>query len=340
MTEYTIYVILTNRCNLNCDHCYRTDKTNKFIDCNKLTGSVASWIIQFANSHKQHNVTVHLHGGEPLLYDIKTAIEFINRIKAATSNVRVAITTNLTCKLDETIMQLFDLIDDRIIQTSWDYHIRFKNDKQLQLWKSNIKRLNQLGWIVQPTICITSKLIENCTASELYDQMLALGCKRVNFERLTVNTNVLNNNLRPTNKQLDQFLVDCYKTYVQYHADGRLQEIPLFHSIEQSISRKFVGCRARKCASTVITINPDLSIASCPNIFAATTGSFNCDQTHGKLLAIIQQESIRPNECLECEYYQYCNGDCFQLQQSTALVHDDSSCHGLKRLYQYITTAQ
>ena len=43
-------------------------------------------------------------------------------------------------------------------------------------------------------------------------------------------------------------------------------------------------------------------------------------KTHKKL---IMRESRRPSECLACEYYTECNGECFQLQW------DETGCPGM-----------
>lgn len=332
---YTIYVVATTACNMHCKHCYRSDNPVT-ISHDDLLNSVFKFIKDFANEHCNDTVLVQLHGGEIIQYDNEILIQFVKQLKTV-DNIIVGITTNLVYKLTEQRLQLFDLIDDHLIQTSWDVDIRFDNDSQLQLWEHNVQKLLQLGYKVQPTICVTNQLIDSYTPKQLFDYLKSFGVSQLNFERITYNGRAKQHNIRPTNKRLNEWLLQAY---IEYRNDRSIVEIPLFNQIDDSINRDFGGCRARKCTSTVLTINPDLSIASCPNTFKRSFNTVNNDFDQRKKIAIVNEELVRPNYCMKCQYYQYCNGDCFQLQQSSITCNDNTQCHGLYDIYDYIIRAK
>lgn len=337
--DYTIYLKPTNRCNLKCDHCFN-EMMADHSDMDELTlNKSISWISGFAISHSKDTINCQLHGGEPCLYNTDQLIGVIKRTKHI--NVHWSITTNLVYQLIDQHMILFDMMVPyanshvKMIQTSWDDVIRYKSQHQLKLWEDNVITLIKAGIIVQPTICITSALINNYRPKQLFDYMLNLGVTQLNFERLTntgraVNQFVIVNNAKqkliPKNIDVDKWLYNAYMTSKMPPYSNIT--IPIFQGVEQSIKGEFLGCRARKCMQTVFTINPDGSIGGCPNTACYAPNSISSIKWVDNKL--VGQEKIQRTECLMCKYYQYCNGDCFQL------AHDDTGCPGMKSIYQYL----
>lgn len=335
---YTIYIKPTNRCNLKCDHCFNEIMQNHDdIDDRTLERSI-QWINNFIDSHPNDDIDCQLHGGEPCLYSIDKLNGVVDRVN---NRARWSITTNLVYQLTDKHIELFKRMqpyhnnDDIVIQTSWDHSIRFKSPKQQALWEDNVRVVVGQGITVQPTVCITSYIINSVSPADLFDYMIALGVTQINFERLTNTGRAVGQiaiidkhqyNLIPTNKQTDQWLFDAYKT-------SKLPKyqhitIPIFQGVEQSIKGELLGCRARKCMQTVYTINPDGSIGGCPNTACYAPNNVNTIQwVENKL---IKKEQIQQISCLSCQYYQYCNGECFQLK------HDDTGCPGMKSIYQYL----
>lgn len=330
--QYTIYVIPTNKCNLTCKHCYHSivDDTTT-IDQSVLTGDVVEWIKRFRSTHD--DVAVIIHGGEPGLYPPSTLCEFADKIHHA--QCRLMITTNLVYRITDDHIKLFDMIDDHVIQTSWDYQIRFANDRQLLLWESNVAMLVDHGLIVQPTVTVTRQLVNDIDPVDLMRYLMLNRCRRINFERLTNTGRAAGGIYRPSNIDCDRWLTEAYKVY---KSTDWFDDIPLFSAIEDSIfNNELIGCRARKCTETVYTINPDLSIGSCPNTCNLTFANVNNNTIdNNKRIIVINEERKQSTECLSCDIYRYCNRDCFQLERSSLQANDNSSCHGLKNLYHYI----
>ena len=111
-----------------------------------------------------------------------------------------------------------------LILTSWDYKIRFK-DNQQSLWENNVRYLIEKGIQVQPIVCLTNLLIENLKPEDIFLYFKRFNIKRFNFERITNTGNALVNNLRPTNENLQNWLLDAYKIYEKQKMVDMLIEI-------------------------------------------------------------------------------------------------------------------
>jgi len=314
---YTVYLKPTNKCNLKCAHCYHTIVNGKDTMNDDVLDRSINWINNLAS--KDH-VNGQLHGGEPLLYPI----DKLHRAVDSTPYVNWCITSNLVYNLNDDIISLFNKMkpfgdDRRFIQTSWDYLIRFKN-KQQQLWEDNVKTIIDSGITVQPTICLTPVFLTNYTPGQIFEYLKQLGINRVEFERITNTGRAANGSFRPKNKDIDSWMSDAFDCYKQYDI-----EVTLFESIYHSLHGVFLGCRARNCTRTVFTINPDGSIAGCPNTADYAPNNIKTVKIYpSKLTSVEQQRSLG---CYSCRFFEYCRGDCFQLQW------DETGCPGLKSIY-------
>lgn len=296
----------------------------------QLVNHVFDDIVDVATKNNNDRIICQLHGGEPLVYkDLQLVIDNVKRTQQC-SNVMWSVTTNLVYKLKPVHYQLFDLMNafgdqTRFIQTSWDYSIRFENDKQLQLWEHNVKTLIDRGIVVQPTVCVTNLLINDITPKQLIDYIRSLGCNSVNFERITDTGRAVDNHLRPYNCDLDRWLFDafCYSQSIPNFT------VPLFEGVVQSVKGELLGCRARRCMSTVTTYNPDGTVGGCPNTMNSPYGTIDKIDNIKKVIWIEKEQTYNPI-CYTCEYFRYCNGDCFQLSW------DNTGCPGMKSIYDYL----
>nr|DAL50264.1 MAG TPA_asm: Fe-S oxidoreductase [Caudoviricetes sp.] len=326
----TVYLKLTNGCNLKCKHCYNEQMSNH----SKMNDDVIKDAISYINAlAKSEKVQVQLHGGEPFLLKAEKIKNICDRLD---SSVEINATTNLAYVLTPQIIDIFKLFApvhsaNPLVQTSWDYKIRFANDVQEKLWISNVKTLLQNNVDVQVTVCLTKLLINEVTPKALFEYFTSLGVKYINFERLTSNGSMLQNDwLMPSNTDVSSWLLDAYIEHKKHDIT-----VSFFVAIENSIKGYFIGCRERKCTQTVVTINPDGSVASCPNTahrpFASIKELLEESQcTRQKQIIWIKQEQIRNQQCYSCKYFKYCNGDCFQL------AWDRTGCPGPKLIYECI----
>lgn len=320
----TIYIKLTNACNLKCKHCYNEILHNH----SNMSKNILEKVIIYLKSLNTNNeeIDIHLHGGEPFMYDISN-IQYL-LYKTKNLNFKWTITTNLIYEITKEHLDIFKQMlpfdNNPFILTSWDYKIRFKDDQQ-ELWENNVRLLKENNINVQPIICLTNILIKEKEPEEIFKYFTDKDIYNFNFERITNTGRALDNNLRPYNIDLQNWLLKAYKLYEK---NNKLK-IPLFEGIKQSINGIFLGCRNRSCMNDVITINPDGTIAGCPN---------TCDKKYGNLDKIdtkikenlINLEKQRSINCLTCKFFKYCNGDCFQL------IFDETGCPGMKSIYSYI----
>ena len=328
-----IYLKITDNCNLKCLHCYN-GLHDKGKDSNMSEQTLESALTFIGNyvSNVSNDIIVNFHGGEPLCYPIDGILDIVNRLKKH-KNLFFSMTTNLVYPLTEKHFRLFEQICPRgqtpFIQTSWDYHIRFRG-KQESLWKSNVRELILKGITVQPTVCVSQPLIENVSPTELFDMMIDLGVTNVNFERLTRTGNAeLNAFIVPKNRDMDNWLLEAYKV-----SREKGIFVPLFRGVELSFGGNLKGCRARNCSKRVLTINRDGSICGCPNTTYRPFGCIgedNLEIVSDKLNEEQRLETTVNVDCLICKHYRFCNGDCYQLQ------FDETGCGGLHNLYEFIS---
>lgn len=324
--NYNIYIKLTNGCNLQCKHCYNEIMNNHNSMSRETLDKVILWLKEFRNNHKDSIIDMSLHGGEPMLFNLDNILYILNSTDKL--NLRWCITTNLIYSITNKHIEIFKRMipyDEPMIMTSYDFgDLRF-NDNQEKLWKNNIKILQNNNIKVQPIICVTNYVVKNISVKDFFNFLDKNNITQFNLERITETGRASKNKIKPTNKEQNEWLLNIYK---EYKKRNNLL-CPLFEGVEQSINGIFLGCRARKCMEQVITINPDGSIAGCPNTANLTYGNLN-EINECKKCELIKIEQTKKNECLICPYYKYCNGDCFQL------VWDETGCSGLKNIYEYI----
>ena len=144
----TVYLKLTNRCNLNCKHCYNKVAYSHGADMDNMTLCKSiDYICNKAKSMQYDILNVVLHGGEPMLYDIGK-IEQIVHALSCYSNIVISVTTNLVYELNDQIMSVFRHCSNGLscsIATSWDFQIRFSCSQEEQLWEQNVKTLTMNG---------------------------------------------------------------------------------------------------------------------------------------------------------------------------------------------------
>jgi radical SAM protein with 4Fe4S-binding SPASM domain len=89
-----------------------------------------------------------------------------------------------------------------------------------------------------------------------------------------------------------------------------------FEELELSAKHNILsGCRARKCSEDVLTVNPDGTIATCPNQFKDIISNiYNGMYNYNAYECVKCKEKKRNSACMTCDLYRYCNGDCFQQQ--------------------------
>ena len=319
MGNYKLYICTTDSCNLACKGCYKTLFSRpSFIDLDK----VKSYILSFLRTSESDTLECVFHGGEPFLYKDKLQ-DYINLIDFCKSGrITWSATTNLMYEITDMHLDLFNRFDFKFLKTSWDVDdYRFTTKEQLELWEKNVKLLLEKEFIVQPIVTVNTQTIKH-DPKELLEYFKSFRIKIVNFERITETGRAAKVKVKPTNREIDEWL---YKAYLISKELDIV--IPLFNELEHALTDGFIGCRKRQCMKNVRTLNTDGSIGACPNCsdicITDKYGKYQEENEH----YLLDMENELPIKCKFCEFYKICHGDCCQLKW------DETGCPGLTLIY-------
>ncbi|RTI48660.1 hypothetical protein C3I27_04350 [Campylobacter jejuni] len=321
--EYNVYVKTTSTCNLNCDYCYTGGRTK---DIRFDPVKTSDWVKKLLT--KVSRIRIKFHGGEPL-YDnlVDDILLFISLLKNFRAKIDYDITTNLTYKLNDKILYLFRAyIESGIISTSWDIPYRFKTKSDLCLWESNVQELINSGLKVYVKAMMNDAVVAKSPKS-LIEYFNQLGIHYLQLDSITGDN-------RLKNRDVDDFLVRFYEeyrcrkdlTYSCVTMDDYLSSLRLNLTYPSS-------CNARTCNRDNITINPDGSIAGCPDNWKNTYSHISdmdidgiVDRKNKSLCKAINLEKMIPTGCSGCEFLSVCGAGCSRSK------YDDTGCPGYYNL--------
>lgn len=325
----TIYVKPWNGCNLRCDFCYNAQLKNSTKMTDVILARTLDYIRQTAQE-SERPILVHLHGGEPMLYREDWLLAFCRSVRELGCNLTC--TTNLTYTLTPTKREILGLMTPRFgkpfFQTSYDVgNTRFKTDNARRLFFENLTSLQGKGFNIQTTFCVTTEFIRGFYST--LESLFSNFGNFVNFERLTLNGNLLEHrSLIPSFEEVDEFFLRVWNEYVDCKKAGMDCHVPILDDLVFSVLNPthWVGCRNRTCSSDVMTIEPDGSIGTCPNVSYKTIGLLQEKPVEFvyRQNELIRQEQQYKIDCLSCDVFNVCHGDCYQIQ-----AQEQKTCHGL-----------
>jgi radical SAM protein with 4Fe4S-binding SPASM domain len=318
MKNLLVYLKTTETCNLNCKHCFTNGSNGAKIYWDHL--AVADWI-QRLKLHNPNYDMVHFefHGGEPFLAPLSTLKYVYEQSNGLWKNMSWGITTNLVFKLtDDKISFIKNELNSRL-GTSWDPDIRFSNPRQYDLWRKNVKLLLDLGVNIKLFVSVTKGTIK-IEPIELLMWVKELGVKEFSLERLTKNGSALMHpEIFPSNIEQDAWFLKMHEQIIEYDTRNWFEN-EFFENIYDKFEIGFTkgGTFCRDCEEKLLTLNADGSIAGCPNSAPEDHfGHINMDISEllnsPKRLNNIACERNRDSRCYDCEVFQYCGGDCHQL---------------------------
>jgi radical SAM protein with 4Fe4S-binding SPASM domain len=314
-----VYLKTTETCNLNCLHCFTSGSRGAKIYWDHV--KVADWLLRLSKKlPKENHVHLEFHGGEPFLAELDTLQYVYNNCKDLWASQSWGITTNLTFKLtQDKIDFIMGPLDGRI-GTSWDPDIRFASPKQYDLWRKNVETLINLGVQIKLFVSVTKGTIA-MEPIDLLEWVRDLGVRELALERLTMNGSAKSNlHIFPTNAEQDQWFLKMHQQSQEADArswfDNEFLET-VYAKFESNMTSGGTFCR--DCEEKLFTVNADGSISGCPN--SAPEQGFghiddNIDQLFHSPTRIenIACERSRDPRCYECSVFQYCGGDCHQLE--------------------------
>jgi radical SAM protein with 4Fe4S-binding SPASM domain len=318
--NWMFYLKTTETCNLNCSHCFTNGINGAKVYFDPV--KVSNWIHEFHKEKVKPGDSIHyeFHGGEPFLVPVSQMKCVVDECKDLSPNQSFGATTNLVYKLKQ---EHIDFMKNELqgrIGTSWDPKIRFANSKQYKLWYDNLKTLQGEGISIKLFISVTKQTIAY-RPIVLMRWIRRLGVKEVSFERLTSNGSAkMFPGIFPTNLELDAWFLQMHKDNAKYNTRD------WFHNENlESVYAKFEngfncsGTFCRDCEEKIFTINADGTISGCPNSapefnFGTIDDSVPTVINSPRRLRSIVEERSRNPKCYSCPVFQYCNGDCHQLE--------------------------
>lgn len=327
----TVYLKTTDTCNLNCHHCFTSGSQGRkiFWDHKK----VSDWISRLNDYlNEQDSVHFELHGGEPFLAPLETLQSVVRNAKKLNERFSFAAATNLVYKLTDEIRAFIRDELNNGISTSWDPSIRFANDKQYQLWLTNLKTLVQDGVNVTLNISMSREVL-SLDLEPLLFWVKELGIKDLAFERITIHGNAVDNLSHvPSNAEVDAWYDKLHEVTQKLDARNWFYNVLLedvYAKFEKHISNNGTFCRA--CEERLFTLNADGTIGGCPNAAPLVQYGY-IDDSIEKLhrspgrVSVMAQEKMRNDGCLSCEVFELCGSGCYQL------TWDGSACPSPKSL--------
>jgi radical SAM protein with 4Fe4S-binding SPASM domain len=329
--NYIFYLKTTETCNLNCKHCFTNGTSGPKIywDYEKLS----NWINSFPLTSED---TLHceFHGGEPFLVDVSEMQYVYNTCNKP--NIGWGATTNLVYKLKQEHIDFIKGPLEGRLGTSWDPKIRFENDKQQALWLKNITTLIAEGVDIKLFISVTKDTIA-IEPIYLLTWIKSLGVKEVSFERLTGNGSaLLHKDIFPSNLEQDAWFLKMHQQSELYNARSWFDN-EFLESVYSKFESGFIkgGTFCRDCEEKIFTINADGGVSGCPNSAPEFQFGHIDDTIHDLInsprrLENMACEKSRNPLCYSCEVFEYCGGDCHQLDWQ------DNICGAPKSLMRHL----
>jgi radical SAM protein with 4Fe4S-binding SPASM domain len=313
--DLLFYIKTTETCNLNCSHCFTSGKNGRKIYFDPI--KTAKWVNQIKDYNPQATAHFEFHGGEPFLAPIDSMMEFYEL--TSHWNATYGATSNLVFKLTDEKLEFMDNILQKRIGTSWDSDIRFANQKQKDLWESNVKFLLDRGYTIKLFISLTKSVID-IEPIELLKFVKELGVQELALERLTNNGSARKNpHIFPSNLELQHWFLKMYEQTKEHNArDWFVNEFLENVYAKFEMNMNSLGTFCRDCEQKLFTINADGGISGCPNsapeqVYGHIDNPLEEVLNQPKRCSVIVKELTRNSNCYTCNMYKYCRGDCHQL---------------------------
>lgn len=311
---YTVYLKPTNQCNLRCQHCFIPDeqKEEALFMPEEYLDRIKEKLPYLAPVH------VVFHGGECTLAGVDFFWNAYEKFKE--SAYRFSIQTNLLCINNDWINFIKNVCDGRL-GTSYDYKIRFygKYEKLYDVWLEKIRFL--LGNDIWITVNITlTKLLYNEGVEKLFEiinEFRKLGIKEFHLERFTPQGRGKSSVslLGLTSEEFYSYLTEIAKHYMDTVISGDFYFLNPIDSLLVNIPDKGASCWSGNCLETMITINPDGTVSTCPDLAVERElilGNIITDSIENIMFNMKRISGIKRQKTFtcNCRYLNVCHGGC------------------------------
>lgn len=289
--DRALYVSVTQRCQLNCPFCF-----NHFVEGFKNEKEVT--VDEIVKTIKEGNYSnIDFLGGEPLLKP-QIMIDVMEHFKDKRKLMMWGTSSNLAFKklsdLQIKALQMMQDLSCARITLGSSYNIdRFESQNYYDLWIKNMQYLDSIGLNIGITLTVTEKQSKESvdTLLKVLDESKA---KAVNIERCLYpkpKNDFEKKQLEEKYKSIDEYIMNCFKKipieknyqFARYY-NGIVNRTPIFNN---------------HCSHSISMLYPEPTglVHGC-----VANGNDNSEEVY--------KNKIIDNDCLICDFYDYCRGDC------------------------------
>lgn len=299
-----VYLLLTERCNLNCKMCIRGDKTNKEITLEdiKTLKSLEEFI--------EHDIVIT--GGEPTL--CKEFIPIVNFLKDKCNSISICTNGTMDFYIDNEFRDSHISIQISIDGTE-NVHDSIRGQYSFKRIMATISKLEALE--IPFTV---SSVVNKNNVSCMKDLSDILGnFKQMKYWNISYEMPFGYADIKDTMpaEEWNTFVDDmldyvCFRMKIQ-----KMFPFELFDKNKDKLDALFKDCKCSNCGSgrNKIYIYPDLSVYPCTCLTDFCLGNLSSSPLSAITQTNIAQEfanyTVLPeSKCQKCEYLKYCNGGC------------------------------
>lgn len=294
----SLYVIMTNQCQLNCKFCYthfvpqfNSQEKRDCIDPEMVIDKINNGIELNGELVKFDNII--FHGGEPLLYP-KEIMQIMDGVKD--KKIHFEVQTNMAYKtLTQDQLKLLTKLGTYGTSYSYDRFPEYygcDGECAKSYFEHNIKQLGEMNIRCSVLITVTEEQIKKQNPLFLFEYLKSLGdgVDYIILERPIFPINEVKNNKEKYErfyKEVDAYMLEFCRIADKYYRINipdyieRIKEyhVPLYHN---------------HCSEFTYTLYNNKLKLGCPSL---------------EVRGYDDKEKIS-TECLECRYYEYCKSDC------------------------------
>lgn len=307
----TIYINITNNCNLSCNYClvgkYRKKSTLSIANFKEFYKQILTYI-----EENTQEIRFILYGGEPFLE--KEKLRYVINELSKLKNCTIGIITNGTLVdvdfikyLGEKDVYLNVSVDGPLFIT--DSHRKFKNCLK-SVYKTVEKNIQILSnYILEDrialSITITPEVLEN--QDELIKWLIKTNVKKVVYNILRRTS--ITTKYKDYYYKVAELMEKTYNQLKQYGISEGITEQILYYFKKSGI--RMTSCAAM--AGTEVTLDCDGKLYCCHGCYSVDSflGDATIELRSIEKRRMIDKLPIFREECKQCKAFAICGGKCY-----------------------------
>lgn len=347
---YLYQINITRDCNLRCTHCYIHSDVKK--NSGQMDGNNFRHIFKGIAEHMRQigydHAEIHVIGGEPTMLGLAFFDDHIPAARAMLEDqgfsFEIIMVSNLLSNDIVPIARYFDRIN-----TSYEPVTRFPKPKLEQMWRDNLRSLQDAGIDVGVTTAMT-KPVTDIGARALLDQHYQNGIKQIHFGFFIPSGDGLTNidDMFPPFIETSRFLIDAAEWYFERRdADPGLFVNPVESMLSSIASDEPLDDIVCPIIAGSMDIDWNGKAATCLEAGGGKTPEWLGNVVETSVSDVAQSrafkekviEAAKPKkECRSCDEYRVCRSGCGVIFNYWN-PETDEDCPGFKSFIKFMRNA-